>query len=289
MERKVDPLQASVGHVANFLTTMLNDRDLKYSTLSLHRSAISAYHPPKEGSHVGQHPHIMRLLKGAFNTKPPQPRYTQTWDVNQVLEEIKRLGPNEYLTLKALSLKLAMLLALTTVSHSSELHKLDPILISDKGDHMSCHIAGLTKTIRPGKPHKNTQIKIHKYPENEFLDVVACMRSYLTITHDLRSNEDRKHCLFLSFRQPHKPVASCSIACWLRTLMSQSGVDTNVFKAHSTRSAAASKAKTSGITTVDIINCANWARASTFNKFYNKPVDQTQESQLQQSILDGAL
>ena len=124
-----------MGHVANFLTTMLNDRDLKYSTLNLHRSAISAYHPPIEGFQVGQHPLIMRLLKGAFNKKPPQPRYTQTWDVNQVLEEIKRLGPNESLTLKALSLKLAMLLALTTVSRSSELHKLDPILISDKGDH----------------------------------------------------------------------------------------------------------------------------------------------------------
>ena len=105
--------------VSNFLTTMLNDRDLKYSTLNLHRSVISAYHPPIEGFQVGQHPLIVRLLKGAFNKKPPQPRYTQTWDVNQVLEEIKRLGPNESLTLKALSLKLAMLLALTTVSRSS--------------------------------------------------------------------------------------------------------------------------------------------------------------------------
>ena len=116
------------------------------------------------------------------------------------------MGPNESLTLKMLSLKLAMLLALTTVSRSSELHKLDPSLISDKGDYMSCHIAGLTKTIRPGKPH--IVFRIHKYPDNELLDVVACMRSYLTATHDLRSNEDRKHCLFLSFRQPHKPVAS---------------------------------------------------------------------------------
>ena len=95
----------------------------------------------------------MRLLKGAFNKKQPQPRYTQTWDVNQALEEIKSLGPNESLTLKVLSLKLAMLLALTTVSRSSELHKLDPTLIPDTGDLMSCHIASLSKTISPGKPH----------------------------------------------------------------------------------------------------------------------------------------
>ena len=53
VERKVDPLQASVGHVANFLTTMLNDRGLKYSTLNLHRSAISAYHPPPHGRFPG--------------------------------------------------------------------------------------------------------------------------------------------------------------------------------------------------------------------------------------------
>ena len=177
-----------------------------------------------------------------------------------------------------------MLLALTTVSRSSELHKLDPTLISDKGDHMSCHIAVLTKTIRPGMP-----LIVLKYTNTQRMSfwtwwLVLYMRSYLTATHDLRSNEDRKHCLFLSFRQPHKRVASCSIAHWLQTLMSQSGVDTNVFKAYSTRSAAASKAKTSGITTVDI----NWARASTFNKVYNEPVAQTQESQFQHFILDSA-
>ena len=67
--------------------------------------------------------------------------------------------------------------------------------------------------------------------------------------------------------------------------MSQSGVDTNVFKAHST----AVRCGLKSITTVDIINCANWARASAFNKFYNKPVAQTQESQFQPSILDGGI
>ena len=78
VERKVDPLQASVGHVANFLTTMLNDRGLKYSTLNLHRS-VSRHITPIEGFQMGHHhPLIMRLLKGAFNKKPPQPRHTQT-------------------------------------------------------------------------------------------------------------------------------------------------------------------------------------------------------------------
>ena len=80
-ERGINPLQASVGQIANFLTTQLHN-GLEYSTLNGYRSALSAYHPDIEGHKVGQHPLIRQLLKGAFNKNPPQPRYSGTWDVN---------------------------------------------------------------------------------------------------------------------------------------------------------------------------------------------------------------
>ena len=37
---------------------------------------------PIDGYSVGEHPIIARLLKGMFHVRPPEPRYSFTWDVN---------------------------------------------------------------------------------------------------------------------------------------------------------------------------------------------------------------
>jgi hypothetical protein len=63
------------------------------------------------------------------------------------------MGPNKSLDMKQLSLKLAMLMALTSVSRGSELAKVNPQLMNDAGNHTTFQIAGLTKTKRQNKPH----------------------------------------------------------------------------------------------------------------------------------------
>jgi integrase len=241
---------------------------LEYTTLNSYRSAISAYHPEIDGVKVGKHPMISQLLRGVFNRKPPKPRYLETWDVNIVLEYIKTMGID--LSLKDLTLKLAMLLALTTVARTSELHKLDPSWISDNGDRVIFHIIELTKTKRPSKPQLT--ITVHTYPHDKLLDVLSCLRLYLTKTEKFRHDTNQKQRLFLSLNKPYKPVTACTIARWLKILMAKAGVDTSIFKAHSTRAASTSKAKTQGVSTSQIVKCANWARATTFEKFYHKKI-----------------
>ena len=59
---------------------------------------------------MGQHPLISRILKGAFNSRPPKPRYETTWDVAQVLRWMENLGPNDSLSIADISHKLTMLL-----------------------------------------------------------------------------------------------------------------------------------------------------------------------------------
>ena len=48
-------------------------------------------------------------------------------------------------------------------------------------------------------------------------------------------------------------------------------MDTGIFKAHSTRSAAITAAANSGLTTNDIFNAADWSSESVVRKFYYKP------------------
>ena len=118
--RGADPISGPVSEVANFLAN-LHEEGYQSSSLNVFRSAISSVHDKVDGMEVGKHPTIARLLKGAFHERPPLPRYTSTWDVNTVLQYLRTLGPTAGLTLKQLTYKLAMLLALTRPSRSADL------------------------------------------------------------------------------------------------------------------------------------------------------------------------
>jgi len=56
---------------------------------------------------------------------PPQPRYTSTWDVDILTQHLASLGDNSTLSLKQLSHKLAILMALLDANKVSELQALD--------------------------------------------------------------------------------------------------------------------------------------------------------------------
>jgi len=67
--------------------------------------------------------------------------------------------------------------------------------------------------------------------------------------------------------------------------MALAGINTSVYKAHSTRAASTSKALAQGMSTQQIVKCANWDRASTFNKFYRKSVAQPVQNTYQMKVM----
>ena len=123
VNRDVNPFDADLRHIVGFLADEFKEGK-QYRSLNCYRSAISSTHLPIDGFPVGKHPMVCRLLKGAFNSRPPQPRYTETWDVAKVTRYIQSKGCNADLSLKDISMKLAMLLALTLASRSSDLVRL---------------------------------------------------------------------------------------------------------------------------------------------------------------------
>ena len=78
--------------------------------------------------------------------------------------------------------------------------------------------------------------------------------------------------LLVSYTKPHRPVTRDTIARWIRTVLSSAGIDTSIFKAHSTRSAAVSKAKAQFVPISDIMTTAGWSNNCTFAKYYNKSI-----------------
>ena len=57
--------------------------------------------------------------------------------------------------------------------------------------------------------------------------------------------------------------------------MEKSGIDVNLFKPHSTRAAATSKAFLKSVPLEHILSVAGWSSSDTFAKFYKKPVINT--------------
>ena len=55
--------------------------------------------------------------------------------------------------------------------------------------------------------------------------------------------------------------------------MASDGIDVTLFKSHSIRAAATSKAKIEQRIYSDIMKAAGWTSAATFAKYYDKPID----------------
>lgn len=269
-ERKLDPFPTSVKSVVDFLSFQFQ-QGRQYSTINSYRSALSATIPPIDGQPVGQHPLVCKLLQGMFNKRPPMPRYQTTWDVGLVIQCLKSLSPTEDQPLQVLSKKLVTLLALANASRASDIHALDLQFHKFSGEGVLFHIPSLTKTRRSGPP-KTTFIA--KFEEDPSICPVRTLQIYIEKTKDLRKAEESGRLpLLISFKKPHKAVSSATISRWMKQLLSEAGVPTEMFKAHSVRAASSSAAKNKGVSMADIMHAAGWNRSSTFEKFYYKPID----------------
>ena len=69
--------------------------------------------------------------------------------------------------------------------------------------------------------------------------------------------------------------------------LTNAGIDTNQFGAHSTRSASTSAAKTSGLDMTTIMKAAGWSNASTFALFDNKPIEHSPDVNFGQAVLSS--
>ena len=239
-----------------------------YSSINSYRSAISSVHEKIDGHNIGQHPLVTRLIKGVFHVRPPLPRYTQTWNVQSVLDYLRSLGDNKTLSLKHLSWKVAMLLALTRPSRSADLSQLDLSRRVYKPDGVCFYPTSLAKQSRQSS--KIANFFFPSLPEDRLLCPVTTLKAYEERTALFRGKETR---LLLAIIRPHQAVSSSSVARWLKSLLEASGIDISIFNAHSVRGASSSAAAMAGVTTADILKAANWNSESVFQRFYYRSAD----------------
>ena len=182
---------------------------------------------------------------------------------------LRSLHPAEDLPLKTLTFNFVMLFALVSAARSFYLHQFDLKFHYVKDSCYYFIIPGLVKGSRPDKPH--LEVCLPSFPEDPHLCIFTYCKEYIKRTRALRPRSYSKDTLFLSYIKPHRPVRTCSIARWVKRVVSLSGIDTSYFTAHSTRSAATSSAYKSGVSIAEIMRVADRSQASTFKRFYEKP------------------
>ena len=207
----------------------------------------------------GKHPDVKRFMKGIFELRPTFPKYHMIWDVKKAFNYFRNLLVISDLTLKELSLKLAMLLCFVPGRQRMQtMHLINLKDIKYVGDQVLIPIMQKIKQSKSGDHIYPLSFKT--YPKDTKLCVIAHLRRYIALTQDLRSSDK----LVISYAKPHQAISKDTISRWCKTVMELSGVDIQKYSTHFTRSAASSNAKSMGTSLKNIIRCAGWKSEKTF-------------------------
>jgi hypothetical protein len=181
-------------------------------------------------------------------------------------------GCYEALSLKCLSQKLGILLAISSVERVSEIVAHDLCFRRFLPEGVVFELLDLVKKSRFLHDFKKS---FHaSFPESPDLCVVNCLREYEKQTKEFRTHIDstKPNRLLLSYIRPHKPITSDTLSRGVVEFLKDAGVNTSAFKAHSRRSATSSAAVRNNCLLKDILALADWTTDSTFKRFYYRPV-----------------
>ncbi|XP_071943429.1 uncharacterized protein [Antedon mediterranea] len=269
--------QLKTGHVLDFLIK-LKDEGLGYSTISTAKSAIVNFLKILD-INMKESIELKRFMKGLFNFNPPTPKYAQIWDVRLVTDYLRRTINDDTLSLKEFTIKVALLLALLSSSRLQTLYNFKFSNMNIENEAITFYICTLLKTSRP---NNTGQLVVFHKSEDPALCPVRTILKYREKTSNLRENKDR---FFICHKKPYAEASKDTIARWIRTGLSEAGVDTTKFKAHSVRAAASSSAKLRNVPVDLIMETAGWRNEHTLNRYYNKPIKFVENPSFQQALL----
>lgn len=256
----------SVKYVAQFLQTLV-DQKLSYSTVNTARSALSSFVKLTEGGTVGHNEYLTLLLQGAFNLNPPRSRHSVTWDPEVVLAVFRKGQLPEELPTEQVAKRLALIILLLSAQRPQILRALRLSNMVMNESHVMFHLK--VTDFKQGRPGYAPPIMLLKAFPEERVCVKKYMQVYLDRTRPVRNGIDE---LFITSRKPYRVATRDTLARWVKDILKFCGVDTDVFGAGSVRAAATSKAQQCGVSLSDIMGAAGWTQASTFARFYDKPV-----------------
>ncbi|XP_050958769.1 LOW QUALITY PROTEIN: uncharacterized protein LOC127160164 [Labeo rohita] len=289
-----------VADVLCFLQELL-EKGRAFSTVKVYLAAISACHVGIDDNTMGRHPLVCRFMRGARRLNRVSRPLIPPWDLSVVLNALSRtpFEPIDSGDLKLLSLKTALLLALSTAKRVSELHALSvhnscmQFTMDYSRVSLKTNPAFVPKVSESALAYNQVDLMAFhpppfSSPEEERLHClcpVRALRCYVNRTKALQKSNQ----LFVSWADSHrgKPISRQRLSHWIVEAIivgynSMGLSPPEGLRAHSTQGLASSWAWFKGVSIRDICAAASWASPHTFVKFYKLDVT---EPSLAHSVL----
>ncbi|XP_052228467.1 uncharacterized protein LOC127842790 [Dreissena polymorpha] len=221
--REINPVSVSINDVIEFLTTEYN-KGLGYYSLNTARSSLTSLGIIIDNYQAELHPIVVKFIKGVFNLRPPVPKYCCTWDVDKVLNYLRKLSPVKLISLKDLTFKLVILIALAKAARIQTVQLLSVNNLKKLRSKFVVYFDGLLKQSRPSC--NQSYIELTAYPQDRRLCVYTVVKEYLVCTKPARTGDNDR--LLLSLIKPYKAVSRDTVSRWIKTVMIRSGIDVSV-------------------------------------------------------------
>jgi hypothetical protein len=232
------------------------------------RSAISMNTPLVDGTAFGQMPEVQAFIKGLRRHRPvlPKPKHHQ-WHVVDLIRHLKTMSPWANLSLLDKGRKTHALLCLATgwrpaSDFQRTLASVDFHYVPGTDGPVS-----LTLTATDVKEGGNKScVPIPRLFDDIDLCPVMSTYWYLLDTKAIRPLDSLF--LFIRTTEPYGALSGDRLSHWLKGLMADAGIPAHILP-HSIRAVSTSTAWDAGMSVNDIMACANWSKASTFENFYH--------------------
>lgn len=270
-EKNWNSVFTEVSKVLSFLQTLF-DKGRGHSVINAAKCAISSAVILDNDQVLGQDRDIHLFMLSVQNLRPAQVRHTSIWDAGVVINWMKKQDDLIDLTTDWLVKRLAFLTLILSGQRPQVLPSLRLSRLNFIQDTAYFHLTAAE--IKHGKfSVEGHSIVLEPFVPDSNVCVISHLREYIKRTKTLRGDEDR---LFLITQKPFSAAALNTLSNWVKQVLFSAGIDTTKFGAGSTRAAATSKAWVGGAPIDVIAKTAGWTNATTFAKYYKKPIHKEQ-------------
>ena len=246
----------------NFLAELKN-QNLKKSTIATAKAAVLNLWLVSDG--VKLESHVLTLfMRGISQLEPVRTKTRGIWDPSVILNMYQNMPANWELTLLELAQKCAMLIALATAQRVQTLRALNVRNITIT----TAAVAFVIDTrLKQTSGDRETPLLYLPRIKGDKTCVWSCVLAYILRTRKVRKSS----AFFLISKPPFTPATNTTISRWLREVLQKAGIDNMLYKAHSTRAAASSKAS-KFVPLHKVLEAADWRGQTVFEKHYCREV-----------------
>ena len=284
--RKTSPLSASLQLLADFFVHLRESKKLSFTAILGYRSALSQVFCHR-GLDLVDNPVMRALFKNFRKEVPKRTIPLPRWNVNVVLCWLAsdEFEPLERISIERLLWKSIFLLALASAKRVGELHALSAEIgfSNSTGSLLLSYVPEFmakTDSATQRVPRSFTIPALEELVGNDEAELRLCpvrtLREYVRRLRPLRDGCPR---LFVSLRDPSRPLAKNSISAFLRKVIIRAHRDCREeelaalrVKAHELRAVATSLRFKKNLVLQEVMEAAVWRCNSTFVSFYLRDI-----------------